>query len=203
MRSAGGGRARRASRRAPSAPRRPAPTAPAPCRDREDVLALALDAHGAILPNRVERVEVGSGAWCWFADPRAVSGRATYVGWIDGAGDVRVATLEGSGDHLAPALGLGVDDHDNPALLLRADGRLQVFYSAHSGPELFFRDERRRRALGRRAALGPTRPAPRLHLPQPRAARRRRADPPVLARRRLEPRVLDVRDGCAWEPARR
>ena len=38
-------------------------------------------------------MEIGSGAWCWFADPRAVTGRTdvTYVGWIDGAGDVRVA----------------------------------------------------------------------------------------------------------------
>ena len=35
--------------------------------------------------------------------------------------------------------GLGVDDHHNLALLLRADGRLQAFYSGHAGPELFFR----------------------------------------------------------------
>src|SRR4051794_24023460 len=86
-------------------------------------------------------MEVGSGAWCWFADPRAVTtAGVTFVGWIDCAGDVRVAKLEGelvttSRLHTA----LGVDDHDNPALLLRADGRLQVFYSGHGGPQMYFR----------------------------------------------------------------
>src|SRR4051812_14412330 len=86
-------------------------------------------------------VELGSGAWCWFADPRAVAaGGLTHLGWIDGASDVRVATVDGQ--IVTTALlraGLGIDDHNNPALLLRADGRLQVFYSAHSGPEMYFR----------------------------------------------------------------
>jgi hypothetical protein len=86
-------------------------------------------------------MELGSGAWCWFADPRAVmAGEVLYAGWIDGAGDVRVARLDSdlvttSRLHVA----LGVDDHNHPALLLRADGRLQVFYSGHGGPELYFR----------------------------------------------------------------
>jgi hypothetical protein len=73
-------------------------------------------------------VEVGSGAWSWFADPRAVvSGGLVHVGFIDGAGDVRVAAVDrGAGLVTAATLhrGLGVDDHHNPALLLRADGRL-------------------------------------------------------------------------------
>jgi hypothetical protein len=91
----------------------------------------------------VRTVEVGSGAWSWFADPRAVvSGSLVYVGFIDGAGDVRVAALDRRAALVTTATlhrGLGVDDHHNPALLLRADGRLQAFYSGHTGPELFFR----------------------------------------------------------------
>jgi len=93
-------------------------------------------------------VEVGSGAWCWFADPRAVVvDGVTHVGWIDCAGAVRVAAV--AGDLATTATlhaGLGVDDHDNPALLARADGRLQAFYSAHGGPQMLFRiaDERGR-----------------------------------------------------------
>jgi hypothetical protein len=86
-------------------------------------------------------MEVGSGAWCWFADPRAVTtAGVTFAGWIDGAGDVRVTKLEG--ELVTTSLlhtGLGVDDHNNPALLLRSDGRLQVFYSAHGGPQMYFR----------------------------------------------------------------
>ena len=69
---------------------------------------------------RARRVEVGSGAWCWFADPRAVkSGGVTYVGWIDCAGDVRVAEVDGDGLVTTATLheALGVNDHHNPALL--------------------------------------------------------------------------------------
>ena len=87
-------------------------------------------------------MEIGSGAWSWFADPRAVvSGGLVYVGFIDGAGDVRVAALDRAAALVTTATlrrGLGVDDHHNPALLLRADGRLQAFYSGHTGPDLFF-----------------------------------------------------------------
>src|SRR3954470_1064123 len=83
-------------------------------------------------------MRIGSGAWCWFADPRAVvAGVKTFVGWIDTSGDVRVATLGGATATLHT--GIGVDDHNNPALLVRADERLQAFYSAHGGPEMFFR----------------------------------------------------------------
>jgi BNR repeat-containing family member len=87
-------------------------------------------------------VELGSGAWCWFADPRAVkSGDVTYVGWIDCAGDVRVAAVDEDGLVTTATLheGLGIDDHNNPALLLRSDGRLQVFYSRHGGGQMFHR----------------------------------------------------------------
>jgi hypothetical protein len=46
------------------------------------------------------------------------------------AGTRRVAVLRRA---------LGVDDHGSPALLLRADGRLQVFYSAHNGSLMHYR----------------------------------------------------------------
>ncbi len=91
-------------------------------------------------------VELGRGAWCWFADPRALfhagAYRRTYVGWLDTVGDVRVAAHDhDTGSQTVAILrrGLGVDDHGSPALLLRADGRLQVFYSAHDGPHMYYR----------------------------------------------------------------
>jgi BNR repeat-containing family member len=87
-------------------------------------------------------VELGSGAWCWFADPRAVkAGDVTYVGWIDGEGDVRVAAVDAGGLVTAATLheDLGVDDHNNPALLQRSDGKLQVFYSRHGGGQMYYR----------------------------------------------------------------
>jgi hypothetical protein len=87
-------------------------------------------------------VELGSGAWCWFADPRAIKvGDVTYVGWIDCKGDVRVAAIDADGLVTTATLhvGLGIDDHNNPALLMRSDGKLQVFYSRHGGKKMFFR----------------------------------------------------------------
>jgi hypothetical protein len=83
---------------------------------------------------------LGAGAWSWFGDPRAVyyegAHRRTYVGWIDTHGDVRVASIDAdTGERRVVRLkrGLGVDDHNDPSLLLLPDGRLQVFYSPHSG----------------------------------------------------------------------
>src|ERR1700712_1889898 len=45
-----------------------------------------------------QSVSKGFGAWCWFADPRAVelAGR-TYVGWLDEHGNVLVATYDAAG----------------------------------------------------------------------------------------------------------
>ena len=83
---------------------------------------------------------VGSGAWSWFGDPRAVyhegRHRRTYVGWIDGDGDVRVASVDSdTGARRVAVLkrGLGRDDHNDPSLLMLPGGRLEAFYSPHSG----------------------------------------------------------------------
>ena len=80
---------------------------------------------------------LGSGAWSWFADPRAVwlDGKA-FVGWIDRRGEVQVASYNvrtGRREVATIKRGLGRDDHNDPALLVRRDGRLTAFFSPHSG----------------------------------------------------------------------
>ena len=89
---------------------------------------------------------LGDGGWSWFADPRAVYHegrfRRTYVGWVDRSGAARVASYDhDSGAFVEKVLrsDLGVDDHNNPALLVRPDGRLQAFFSTHSGPRMYYR----------------------------------------------------------------
>lgn len=74
-----------------------------------------------------------SAAWCWFADPRAVAyrGRAVF-GRVGGDGSIEVGDDLGRRGTLDP--GLERDDHDNPAFLVRRDGRLTAFWSAHNGP---------------------------------------------------------------------
>jgi hypothetical protein len=89
---------------------------------------------------------IGVGAWSWFADPRAVfhAGlrQQTYVGWVGAHGDIRVLSYDYATRRITTAVlqdGVQADDHANPALLVRSDGRLEVFYSAHNGSLMFYR----------------------------------------------------------------
>ena len=85
---------------------------------------------------------IGSGAWSYFGDPRAVhAGGRTFVGWADRHGYTHVATL--SRDRVVEHRRLGprltVDDHNNPSLHVRPDGQVLVFYSEHNGKRMFYR----------------------------------------------------------------
>ena len=95
------------------------------------VLACARPASAAI-------VSPGFGAWCWFADPRAIAydGRVVF-GWVDGSGSIMVGDTSGRISTLHRELGR--DDHDNPAFYVRKDGRLMAFWSGHAGPALYYR----------------------------------------------------------------
>ena len=77
------------------------------------------------------------GAWGYFGNPRAVHARGvTYFGFVSSRGDVGIAAF----DHrtrstrrevLSPRF--GKDDHNNPSLWIRPDGRIVAFWSPHSG----------------------------------------------------------------------
>jgi PKD repeat protein len=99
-------------------------------------LATAVPAQAAQLP-------LGDGAWSWFGDPRAVTASGkTFVGWVDHEGDIKVSSHDyASGERVTAVLQarLNQDDHANPSLQVRADGRLMVFYSRHVGPAMHYR----------------------------------------------------------------
>ncbi|MGI8924192.1 MAG: BNR-4 repeat-containing protein [Fimbriimonadales bacterium] len=84
------------------------------------------------------------GAWCWFADPRAVvAGGAVYTSWTSHVGSIVVGKVSPWG--ILPEIftlheELQADDHTNPSLLLLPDNRLMAFYSKHSGPDMFMRE---------------------------------------------------------------
>jgi PKD repeat protein len=89
---------------------------------------------------------IGDGAWSWFGDPRAVTYTGahtrTYVGWVDHEGDIKVSSYDhGTGDRVTAVLQarLNQDDHANPSLQVRPDGRLAVYYSRHVGPAMHYR----------------------------------------------------------------
>jgi len=105
--------------------------------------AAALVALVAAAPAGAAERPVGDGAWSWFGDPRAVThdGR-TYVGWVDHEGDVKVSSYDhATGERVSAVLQarLNQDDHANPSLHVRPDGRLVVFYSRHVGPSMHYR----------------------------------------------------------------
>ena len=101
--------------------------------------AVAAPAGAAVHP-------IGDGAWSWFGDPRAVTYTGahtrTYVGWVDLEGDIKVSSYDhATGERTTAVLQarLNKDDHANPSIQVRPDGRLVVYYSRHVGPSMHYR----------------------------------------------------------------
>jgi BNR repeat-containing family member/Concanavalin A-like lectin/glucanases superfamily/PKD domain len=99
---------------------------------------------------QAQQAPLGGGAWSWFGDPRAVYAGdhgplgTTYVGWVDLDGDIKVMSYDHSTEERTTAVlqaRLNRDDHANPSILVLPppDGRIVVFYSAHVGPEMYYR----------------------------------------------------------------
>ncbi len=83
------------------------------------------------------------GAWCWFADPRAVYYRGKiYTGWVTQEGSIITGVYNPETKDIQSYIlskNLESDDHDNPAILFQPDGRIMVFYSEHGGRDIFLR----------------------------------------------------------------
>ncbi len=88
------------------------------------------------------------GAWCWFADPRALhyenadgSINATYVGYIDVHGNIKAMQYDFIRNERKEILIRSCfqpDDHDNPTFLVLPDERIMVFYSRHTDEPCFY-----------------------------------------------------------------
>lgn len=88
------------------------------------------------------------GAWCWFADPRALhyenengSINSTYLGYIDVHGYIKATQI----DHLSNRTNevmirscFQPDDHNNPTFLVLPDERIMIFYSRHTDEPCFY-----------------------------------------------------------------
>lgn len=115
---------------------------------RRSALAMVVLAGLAAPPavGAATRDVVADGAWSWFGDPRAVhhegAHRRTYVGYVTSQGDVAVSSYDRDTEEVATGVlapRFEVDDHDNPSLLVRPDGRLTAFWSAHQGDQMHYR----------------------------------------------------------------
>lgn len=90
------------------------------------------DAPGApIAPHEL----VADGVWTWFTEPRAVvSSDSTYIGWINSSGDAGVSKVlhsDLSVSSFTLRAAMQIDDHNNAAVHLRADGRVVAAYCRH------------------------------------------------------------------------
>lgn len=88
------------------------------------------------------------GAWCWFADPRALhyenengTINASYVGYIDVHGNIKavqVNFLTGERDEVLVRSAFQPDDHNNPTFLVLPDERVLIIYSRHTDEAAFY-----------------------------------------------------------------
>jgi PKD repeat protein len=114
---------------------------------RVPLIAVVLACAGAAAAPALAAVHpIGDGAWSWFGDPRAVTYTGahtrTYVGWVDLEGDIKVSSYDhATGERTTAVLQarLNKDDHANPSIQVRPDGRLVVYYSRHVGPSMHYR----------------------------------------------------------------
>lgn len=87
------------------------------------------------------------GAWCWFADPRAMHFKSsdgtidnTYIGYIDVHGNIKASMFE-KGNYQEDVLIRSCfqpDDHDNPTFLALPDNRIMIFYTRHTDEARFY-----------------------------------------------------------------
>ena len=88
------------------------------------------------------------GAWCWFADPRAMhytssdgSINAAYLGYIDVHGAIKATQMDFVKNKREDVLVRSVfqpDDHDNPTFLTLPDERIMLFYTRHTDEAKFY-----------------------------------------------------------------
>lgn len=93
-------------------------------------------------------VVADEGAWCWFADPRALhyesedgSINATYVGYIDYHGNIKAMQIDHKKKTSTEVLvrsWFQPDDHDNPSFLVLPDKRVMIIYSRHTDEACFY-----------------------------------------------------------------
>ena len=88
------------------------------------------------------------GAWCWFADPRALhyentagTINSTYIAYIDVHGTIKSTQhnfLTGKTNEVLIRSYFQPDDHDVPSFLVLPDERVMIFYSRHTDEPCFY-----------------------------------------------------------------
>lgn len=112
-------------------------------------LVLYLFCNQSVAQNNENTHVVSSeGAWCWFADPRALhhenkSGtiNKTYIGYIDIHGHIKAMQYDfkkKKQEEILIRSYFQPDDHNNPTFLVLPDDRVMIFYSRHTDEPCFY-----------------------------------------------------------------
>ena len=98
--------------------------------------------HFSFSPVQAQNVVADEGAWCWFADPRALhyenaggTINATYIGYIDVHGNVKATQYDWVKHRKTDVLIRSYfqpDDHNNPTFVVLPDERVMIFYTRHT-----------------------------------------------------------------------
>ena len=109
------------------------------------VMALA-----AFVSTQASHTVTNEGAWCWFADPRAIhyenaagTINASYLGYIDVHGNVKATQMDFVNNRRTEVLirsAFQPDDHNNPTFIVLPDERVMIFYTRHTDePKIWYR----------------------------------------------------------------
>lgn len=108
------------------------------------IVAIGLSAQTAYEGELVS----AKGAWCWFADPRAIHHEneagtinSSYIGYIDVHGNLKAMQqdfITGKQREVLIRSYFQPDDHDNPTFLVLPDDRVMIFYSRHTDEACFY-----------------------------------------------------------------
>lgn len=107
--------------------------------------AFTFSSHAADEPDDTSysgTIVADEGAWCWFADPRALhyenaegTINATYIGYIDVHGNVKATQYDWVKHRKTDVLIRSYfqpDDHNNPTFVVLPDERVMIFYTRHT-----------------------------------------------------------------------
>ncbi len=97
---------------------------------------------------KTDNIITKQGAWCWFADPRALhyendskTINSTYIGYIDVHGNIKASQynfLTKEKNEVLIRSYFQPDDHNNPSFLVLPDERIMIFYSRHTDEPCFY-----------------------------------------------------------------
>ena len=122
--------------------------------NKRKLLTLMVMAIVSAMNLTAQTVVADEGAWCWFADPRALhyenaggTINATYIGYIDVHGNVKATQYDWVNHRKTDVLIRSYfqpDDHNNPTFVVLPDERVMIFYTRHTDePCIWYRISRK------------------------------------------------------------